>query len=172
MPLIQRRTSLVTQEAQRKLATWLAKIAMVGDANNPDKCVVSQDHRTIMRMRQMPPDGWEVWIGTYGGVIWRELGIWQHSGQLNLPVENYHSMSGYMMATTMGLGSLFVLVLGTGISEIGFGIGSAASILKRIWPTTSAFGWPLDHVLSDDEAGAIANIIATMTAHPIGIQIR
>jgi hypothetical protein len=170
-PLIQGTPTLVTQAMQRAIAAWFAKISMVGDSLHPAKSVVLQADRTWMMNRNLPPANWEVWIGTYGGTVWRELGIWQHSGNLMLPLmRDGQRLSGYTMATSLGLGSVFGLVLGTSIERIGFDLGSAASFMTRIWPTCCAFSWPLDHVLSDGEATAVANILTTMTVNPLNIQ--
>ena len=124
-----------------------------------------------MMNRRIPPPHWEVWIGSYDGTIWRELGIWQHSGQLTLPVlREGQRLSGYVIATSLGLRSVFGLVLGTSIDRIGYGLGSAASVMVRIWPTGHALSWPLDRAISDDEATTIANILTTMVVNPVGIQ--
>jgi hypothetical protein len=166
-PLIQGASTLVSQAMQRDIAAWFTKIAMVGDAIHPTRSVVQSAHRTWMMNRRIPPPHWEVWIGSYDGTIWRELGIWQHSGQLTLPVlREGQRLSGYVIATSLGLRS----VLGTSIDRIGYGLGSAASVMVRIWPTGHALSWPLDRAISDDEATTIANILTTMVVNPVGIQ--
>ncbi len=169
VPLIRREPILVDQGIQRVIATWFAKISMVGDMLNPEKSVVTEGDRRRFKEHRLPPEAWEVWIANYSGVAWSQLGIQQHAGQLTLPaVRNGVQLSGYTMATSLGLGTVFGLVLGTEIDQLGFTLGRASSYMTRIWPTGRDFSWPLEHQLSDTEATAIANVLTTMVVNPIG----
>jgi hypothetical protein len=113
VPLIHGQSVVVTPEAQRAIATWFAKIAMVGDAMRPERSVVLQTDRDWIRRNSLPPLLWEVWIGSYDGVDWRDLGIFQHGGRLDLSaVTRPHKLASNLEATTMGLGKLLALVIG------------------------------------------------------------
>jgi hypothetical protein len=168
-PLIQGQSITVTREAQEALATWFAKIATVADARLHADSVVLQSDRDWILRRSLPPLLWQIWIGSYQGTDWRDLALFQHGGILDLTaVSGRHKLKGYVTATTFGLGNLVALVVGSEHPRIEINIGTAALLLKRIWPSPSTFGWPLYHVLSDADANDIAEILrhAVATPHP------
>jgi hypothetical protein len=168
-PLIQGQSITVTQEAQQALATWFAKIATVADARRPADSVVLQSDRDWIMRRSLPPLLWQVWISSYQGTDWRDLALFQHGGILDLTeVTGNHKLKGYVTATTFGIGNLVALVIGSEHPQIEINIGTAVLLLKRIWPSPSAFRWPLDHVLSDADANDIAEILRHAVANPRG----
>jgi hypothetical protein len=157
----------VTTEAQRALAAWLAKIAMVADSLDLDTSVVPQVDRDWIRKQSLPPILWQTWIGCYGGVGWRELAMQHHSGILHFAaIGDPETLSGYASATTLGLGKMLALIVGSELPELEVNIGTASQKLRRIWPARDSFAWPLGHAITDDEAGAIAQIIHDAIANP------
>lgn len=114
----------VTVEAQRALATWFAKLAMVADAMDPKTTVIEQIDREWMRSQSLPPINWQIWIAHYGGTDWRDLAMQHHSGILHLAsVIDRQGLSGYVNPATFGLGKLLVLVIGTAIVGWDVNIG-------------------------------------------------
>jgi hypothetical protein len=173
VPFIQGAEAFVTQAMQRDIAAWLTKMAMVGDTVNPNKSVIMQEDRTWLKDYRMPPKNWEIWIGCYEGTnpAWLELGMFQQSGQLSLPfrlLPEGRRASGYIIATSIGLGRVFGLILGTGIDRISFDLRDLTSFLQRLWPTDRAFAWPPACAMSDNDARQAVNIIARLIARPIG----
>jgi hypothetical protein len=167
VPLIRGQAAVVDSGNQRALATWFSKIAMVGDSMRPDRSVVLQADRDWIRANSSPPLLWEVWVGSYEGIDWRDLGIFQLGGRLDLSsVTGPDKLAGYVETTTMGMGKLIGLVIGNEHPAIEINIGNAAYLLRRIWPTDSAFNWPLPIVLSDDEARSVAYILRSAIANP------
>lgn len=171
-PIILGEQAAITPAMQRVMATWFAKIAIVGDSinRNGKKSAIIQSQREWFKDHKEPHPLWEVWIGTYGGTDWRELGIFQHGGFLNLPaIGGPTPISGYIETTVMGMGDLFALVLATDIAAFGFDIGSAKGSMRKIWPTGDAFNWPFASVMTDEQARAVQFILRTMLARPIGV---
>jgi len=170
-PLIKGDSIVVADEAQLTIATWLAKISMVGDSIQPYKSVVLQSERKWIKDKREPPPLWEVWLGSYGGNMWRDLAIFQHSGRLNLSaVTGPGNFSGYVETTTIGIGKMLALVIGNENAALPLNIGNAAAVLKRIWPISNAFTWPRIHILSDNEAGGISHILRSAIVNPIRIE--
>jgi hypothetical protein len=166
-PLILGRSIIVTREAQEALASWFAKIAAVADALRPANSVVLQSDRDWIMKRSFPPSLWRVWIGSYQGTSWRNLAMFQHSGILDLTeIAGLHNLKGYVEATTFGLGNLLALVIGSEHPDIDVNIGTAGTLLKPVWPSSSSFKWPLEFILSDADANNVAGILREAVAHP------
>jgi hypothetical protein len=167
IPLIRGEAVTVTVTAQRALATWLAKIAMVANSHDPKTSVVLQVDRDWIRKQSLPPIVWQIWMGFYDGVGWRELAMQHHSGILHFTsVGDPETLSGYASATTLGLGRMLTLIVGTEFPNMEVNLGLANQMLRRIWPARDSFTWPLGHAITDDEAGAIARIIHEAVANP------
>src|SRR4051812_48674033 len=83
IPLIQGAETVLERDEYRQLVTWFAKLAMVADAMDVQTMVVPQIDRDWMRQQRLPPLRWEVWIGFYEGIEWRDLAMQHHSGILN-----------------------------------------------------------------------------------------
>lgn len=172
-PLIQGQSHEVTLATQRAIAAWFSKIVMVADAADPTTMVITQADRDWIRCVSLPPLIWEVWIGSYEGTGWRDLAMQHHSGALNIAAIanpktlSGHFHSGYASATTFGLGKLLVLVMAKEFSllYIDINIGLAALRMRRIWPSHETFAWPLAESLTDDDVGAIANLLREATSN-------
>jgi hypothetical protein len=94
IPLIRGRAGIVNHATQRIVSTWAAKIAMTAEHVNPDKSVIHQAERTWLKVNLLPPHGWHIWAVTYAGSKWRDLGIFQHLGRLEIPsVDNSPPLS-------------------------------------------------------------------------------
>ena len=140
---------------------------MIADARRPADSVVLQSDRDWIMKRSLPPLLWQVWIGSYQGTSWRDLAMFQHGGILDLTeVTGPHKLRGYVEATTFGLGNLLALVIGSEHPQIEINIGTAALLLKRVWPSSSPFGWPLEFALSDADANDVAEILRHAVANP------
>ncbi len=170
LPLIKGSFSSVTPEMQLHLATWFSKIAMVGDAIEPNRGVDLQHDRDWIRANLQPPPLWEVWIGSYLGTDWRDLAIFQHRGRFDLSeVVGIENFSGYVAATTIGIGDMIALVVSNENPVLPLCIGNAAKVLKRIWPISNTFNWPNEHILSDVEVSSISKILHTALVTPIKV---
>jgi hypothetical protein len=157
MRLIQGAATTLTTDMQQALAPWLSKIAMVGDAIEASEAYVSQDDRNYLRDNSKPPERWHVWIGSYAGTAWRELTMYQYRGHLRLPGPPEHSGS-YASASTIGMGRLLALVVGHDATAHTIDIGESAMVLKRLWPVSDSFAWPIEPVLSDKDAECIGDV--------------
>ncbi len=153
---------------QAALARWLVKIAMVGGANRPAHSKVTQAERDFLMVNKNPPPHWQVWTGRYGGIEWRELGIFQHGGLLQAPpLPSPKPFSGYVQSTVMGIGDVFVLIIATNISVLGFEIGPTKDVVHPIWPIGPAIDWTNVLVMMDEHANRAAKILQTMISRPL-----
>ena len=168
VPMVRGETDSVTPAMQAALSTWLVKIAMVGDANRRARSKVTQAERDWLMRQKSPPPLWHVWLGRYGGDTWASLGIHQHGGNLAAPpVPSPMPFKGYVQTTMLEIGNVLALVVATDISVIGFEIGEAALLMKRIYPAPTELRWTDGHVIADDQASRIALILERMLMHPL-----
>jgi len=87
--------------------------------------------------------------------------------QIPVPIGGPSDLNGFLEATTIGIGSMLVLVLATDITEMTFSLGSSVhEHMRRIWPFESEILWPIVPIIGDFEAGAISLVIEAMKAHP------
>ena len=106
---------------------------MVADAMHAKSISIEPTDRDWMRSQSLPPINWQIWIGAYEGELWRDLAMQHHSGILHLAaVSDPDTLSGYISATTFGIGRLLALVLGTSIVGLDIDIGIANEMLRRI----------------------------------------
>lgn len=166
-PLIRDEGSLLTREMQAALALWFSKVAMVADSRNRKRSVVTQAQRDYLMARREPPEEWDVWIASYGGGEWRDLGLFQHGGHLDFtPIRGPgEKLVGYAETTFIGMGKLVALVIADDLPLVDFNVGTFARIARRIWPLGDEFRWPLPNVLSDEGAHSAAHILNSMLAH-------
>lgn len=158
----------LTPATQAAIANWIAKIVMVGDAINPEKAKVTQAERDWIRLNRTPPANWQMWIATYAGTEWRQLGIYQHGAWLEIPpIGTPSPIAGYVQASMIGMGQILFLVLGTDISTIGFEVGRINTDMRRIWPIGQSFNWPMPLSLTDEDANSVGSILERLIASPI-----
>ena len=163
---------LINTDMQRILATSAAKTVMTAEHINRGKAVVKQADRTLLKDNLVPPPGWHVWIGSYSGVLWRDLGIFQHTGKLEIPsVDNSGTIEHNLELTLIGAGQLIFLVINSSwqrIWDILNGLGNpGGGGLERIWPIIEpTISWPRPHVLTDVEAEYFTNYLARVLEQP------
>lgn len=144
----------VTADSQRTLATWLAKISMVGDHIERQRSKISQEHRSYLRENIVPPPTWQIWVSSYGGFRWHHLRMEQFRSALELP----NRPKTYFVSNVIGMGTMLALVLGHGALGLKAEIGEPADRLQRVWPTSGTFEWPTDRDLIDEEADELTTI--------------
>ena len=152
IPMITGRAGEISPSMQRTLATWAAKTAMTGEQIARDSAVIKQSQRTWLKERLEPPDGWVIWAAPYSGPEWRNLGLFQHNGRLELPPVNDGSAIQHSLGLTfIGLGHLLLQVFHT--SWLGYWDGVlTARHVARIWPLTgTTIQWPSPYVFTDIE---------------------
>ena len=163
LPVIGGQRHRLPLEAQELLATWAAKTVMIAEHVRPHKDGISQTDRTFLKDRLKPADNWYVWIATYSGSSWRNLTIYQSRGHLQKsPVGGPGVIKHYIQATTFGVGHLLVLVVNTSCEEVRIALsGRDWNGLLQIWPAgRRSILWPLQRVLFDPQANAVANFLA------------
>ncbi|HEX5279729.1 MAG TPA: hypothetical protein VFW28_06595 [Micropepsaceae bacterium] len=148
---------------QNILATWFVKISIVGDSARRGDWNVSKEHRRWMYDHKSPPPNWEVYIGYYTGETWRDLGIFQQGGYLDLTsIGGPGKLTGYAKLTSMGMGNLFAVTIGRQFDMRWDVRGPGATYLRQIWPASGDIQWPTVPVLGDREATAIAHMFPTL----------
>lgn len=156
-----RRCSLLP-EGQKKLASWAAKTTMVASRSRPRPNEITQEERTFLMENGKPPDNWFVWIGTYQGVEWRDLVIFQSRSALSpTPFCDPDFAPYYVQATTFGIGHILFCVVSSsfpGINEHFLGKETAGFV--QIWPPQPrSVLWPTARILHDPQAYGTANIL-------------
>ncbi len=166
-PLYQGQTRVVTADIQQAISTWLVKIAMVGDSMRRERSLIPQAERTWMLNNSMPPNGYDVWIGSYEGGVWSELGIFQHGGTLKIPppIGGPNVLIGYAKLTVIGIGKLLALVLSTEIATLRFYLRSTAQYFRQIWPIQHPFDWPSSPILTEDQASGLPQMFSSMVGN-------
>lgn len=167
-PIIRGEKLSISPETQRALATWLSKIAMVGDSRNRARMLVTQAQRDLMMKERRPPNEWEVWIASYNGTEVRELAFFQRSGKLDFtPVTGPgEKFSGYVETSFFGIGAMIALIVGDDLPDVDFNVGTLRDTARRIWPLDgSMIDWPLPFVVNDELAFHIMNILPHMVAN-------
>lgn len=165
-PLIQGNATVITPAMQKVLANWFIKMAMVGDSRNRKRSVVIQPHRDWLKDQKEPPSGYEVWVSSYEGTDWGDLGFYQNGGHLDFtPVAGPgKEFSGYAQTSFFGLGKMVALVVATDLANVRFEIGGVEAFLRRIWPVRDPINWPTSPVMQDNQASATAHVLQSMLA--------
>jgi hypothetical protein len=172
MLLMANRTVNLGNEMQKTLATWATKTVMTSEQINADEAVVQQHERTWLKENLEPPRGWHVWIGSYSGLSWCDLGIFQHKGKLAAPsIDNGVLAEHNLELTMIGLGQVLFLVINSTwqhIWDILDSLGSPGGAgLKRIWPIADIeVPWPRAHYLTDIEANYFTTYLARILEQP------
>ena len=167
-PLIQGERRIVAPEAQIILSAWFAKTAIVADSRNPARSVVPDTQRKLLRDEQRPPAVWEIWLMSYRGTNFRDLGLHQNGGLLNLTSipDLRGKLTGYAQTTFIGMGRLAILVVANDLPMMHFSVGTLARMARRIWPVREAFDWPINPSIGDEDAIAAADILKHMIMNP------
>jgi hypothetical protein len=167
-PLIQGERGIVAPEAQIILSAWFAKTAIVADSRNQARSMVPDTHRKLLRDEQRPPAVWEIWLMSYRGTDFRDLGLHQNGGLLNLTSisDLRGKLTGYAQTTFIGMGRLAILVVANDLPMMHFSVGTLARMARRIWPVREAFDWPINPSIGDEDAIAAADILKHMIMNP------
>ncbi len=166
-PLIAGKRANLLEGGQALLATWAAKTAMVAEHFEPIDSGITQDERTWLMNNLTPPTKWFVWIATYNGNDWGNLGIFQDRGALSpTPVARPSEAPYYVQATTFGVGHILFCVVSSSSPDIDARFaGCEADGLVQIWPAQPrSVLWPPARIFGDREAYALANIIGLSKA--------
>ncbi len=169
VPLIAGRSGTLNVIMQRIIATWAVKTIMTAEHVNKGKSVVRQIERDWLRDNLSPPAGWFVSAMPYNGTEWRDLGIFQHTGTLDIPPVNHDAPTEYNLGLTfMGLGRLFFLVRHSTWPRLWDVLGIDVPHVCRIWPSTHEdIQWPPPLVFSDIEAKYFTTYLARVLNEPV-----
>lgn len=162
----------INSDMQQLLATWAAKTAITYDQIDPSRAVVLQSERTWLKDRLIPPGGWNIWAGSYSGVTWAELGIYQRSATLTVPgTDNNDLIVHNLQLTTIGMGHLFFLLINSSwpkiwemLDELG---NPQEMLLDRIWPPQhSVIRWPRLFAVRDAHIDELHRIYGRIVEQP------
>jgi len=82
LPLKDGKWGCFLQAERLVLARWATRFTMVFEFAHPATIVATQAEREHFRDHKIPPQGWTVYLGYYGGVKWKEQ--WHHRAAVNL----------------------------------------------------------------------------------------
>ena len=163
IPLINGKRCGLPLDMQKTLATWAAKTAMTAEQARPRERGISQAERSWLKEHLIPPSYWSVWLAGYDGESWCDLGMTQQRGRLQeSPISSPKVESHYIHATTLGIGRVVFLVVGTmwkPAPEVFSRFDGKG--LFRIWPSLPrSILWPPNDILGDPQVNALANILS------------
>jgi hypothetical protein len=173
IPLIENTKLTINVNMQRILATWAAKTAMTAEQIHADKGVIQQSERTWLKDDLSPPNGWNIWIGSYGGSALRDLGIFQHMGRLEVSSVDKNAPTEHNLQLTMiGMRHLLFLILNSSwpnVWDILDSLGSPNSVdLARIWPIREpTVLWPRSLYLLDPAVEYFTTYLARVLDQPV-----
>lgn len=97
----------------------------------------------------------------YGGSQWRDLGIFQHTGNLEIPSVNSGAPTQHYLALTfIGMGHLMLLVRHSTWDRLWPVLGSPIPNVRQIWPNSGDISWPPPYVIDDFEAEYFTTYLA------------
>jgi hypothetical protein len=170
MPLIQGLPHSISTFDQQSLATWIAKTVMVAEYAYPDHIAIADRERLHMLANLAPPDHWQISIADYRGYVWKNLAIFHHVGRLSAPKppEPIVSPPPDTHFTSIGMGHLFIQIVGT-TSGANFQFeDDPTTPFRRIWPLSAlALRWPPAKILSDAEADYVARSLTRIAGLPV-----
>jgi hypothetical protein len=172
-PVLRGQDTVIDRNQQAALAGWLAKMAIVGDGDthfhNKIPHTPKATREYLMR-NGMPPDQWRVLISSYGGKNWRDLFVWQHGGNLQLPSTDPTDSGGeegYAQLTLVGMGKMLALIIATSYTDFDYELGDGFGILfERVWPLHENVQWPAVPVIQDGDIPRLEDIFPRMTFFP------
>jgi hypothetical protein len=162
IPLIAGTTGSLDKEKQRILSSWVAKTAMTAEHINRGKNVILQAELTWMKDNRLPPEGWKVWAAPYAGTEWRDLGIYQHSGRLDIPHGiGFTPAAHSLQLTYMGLGQVLLLTVSSSWDRLWSTLDRLdVPGLTPIWPIREEnIAWPRPSALTDTETEALRSLL-------------
>jgi hypothetical protein len=160
LPLILGKPTVLSEEGQRISATWATMAIMVAEFFDPKKVAISQDERFLLRVREIPPMNWKIWIAHFRRGDW--AGLWVHN---LFPIDPdsskpYPEDEGIprpnTQTTTFVVGELYIHALSSAIEELLPMIPDKWNLLSQIWPNQSPpIHWP-GSTLTDKQADSVA----------------
>lgn len=158
---------VVPQDVQHLLAVWAIKTAMVAEHLFADEAFVSQEDRTFLMERQTPPPGWFVWIGAHTSDEWIEK--FHHEAGSIGPPEGPGATTHKVQSLALGIGCLFVYVIGTTAKTLSFpNDDPTRSAIIPIWPLYEAqLAWPRRFLLDTNSANAVSTQLHVMGFPPL-----
>jgi hypothetical protein len=174
IPLFNSEEVSINAEMQQVLATWAAKTAMTAEQVDPANAAILQHERTWLKEHLSPPrEGWNIWIGSYGGMSLRHLGIYQHLGKLAVPsVDKGTSTEHNLHLCLIGMRHLVFLIMSSSwpkVWDIFRSLGTPNGVgLARIWPITEAnITWPRPLFMLDPAIEYFTTYMARVMEQPI-----
>lgn len=161
VPLIAGESGTLTIAMQRTLALWAAKTAMTS-AHINRKVLFQQHEYSWLKSHLAPPPGWFISAVPYSGTEWRDLGVFQHSGKLEVPTVDYGPLTeNNLVLTFIGMGRLLLIVQSTTWTRLFPLIGDRIRGAPRIWPPSrQSFAWPAPYVFTDVETKYLTTYLA------------
>jgi hypothetical protein len=147
IPLITSGATVLSKDAQRTIAAWIAMKVMVAEFSERE---TASDHeaRTHVMSKREPPNGWKIWIGRHSSEQWRTgyfrsaftLGNRGPDGRIR-PLND--SLDHNTQSVVLGLGDLVFLAISTRLPDVAFNIPNEnRTALRQIWPFEHEVAWP------------------------------
>jgi hypothetical protein len=164
-PLILGRPSSCDESDLCKLTTWLAITSIMQEfISTPDAIFIPAEDRKTLMDKKLPPADWTIWLGYYGGELWRPMGHTHFTAKLEDKISKDagiepHRPDCYIQIATFTIRNLLVHVytattLGL-VSEYRQFVRDQNWNLFQIWPPNeSPMAWPQTPIL-EPELGAI-----------------
>jgi len=159
MPLISTKPHILTEEAMRILAQWIALKVMVGERNHPEESVTPLEDRAKFRStREIPPNS-RIWIAKCGTGGW-ESGYLRHAATVSTsPIVMPHHRFKNIHSVAFGVGDLFVLAIQTTVNGVLNSNPTRSDALIPLFPVVRPCTWPPLQSLSVSEANNAADTL-------------
>lgn len=164
LPLVKDNDSNLDLHAQRTLASWATKTAMVMwfTSDGPNGFIKQQ--RRALREALLPPPGTQVWCGRYDGTEWR-LTFHQYYRPVNKHDAGREGPQpvALLQTTTFVMNHLLFFVFSSSTGHDvspGFDTTNGRRHLTRIWPQRRPLAfWPPAETLDDGQTLDLAQLL-------------
>jgi hypothetical protein len=159
--LILGKARILDNTQQLALSTWITLISIVAEYTDKPTLSIPTHHRRYLMEKNLPPEGWRIWIGAYSGVRWGECHDYRHFGLAIVPKNTFHSIRPECNTqfSTFVIGSLLIHAASTTIQNLTPTFNSIVDHgLEQIWPSLKQnVTWPTSFALSDEHVDYISD---------------
>lgn len=157
--LIQGRSMTLSSDDQAAIAGWITQVTMTAEFFLPDGIHTPQSVRSEFMQTKIPPESWQIWIGTYGGGFFRQTALHYASERTDVRLFDKPEIlgSGGFHTTMFWIGALFAHAFYSGVPGIKLSIPETGFV--QIAPATyNEVRWPFSPFLDGNVRDVIEDV--------------